>query len=92
MKKILSFFVINADLGGDTPEKFDTFLAKHNYKFRVAYDDNSEIYKLLELQNLGLPALLIVDKDQHIRIQHVGYNTAETNFSENIIKTINSLK
>ena len=84
------FYVINANIGGDTPEKFEAFIDKHNYNFRFAYDYNSEIYKLLKLQQLGLPVLLIIDKEQNIRIQHVGYNTAETNFSKNMINTIKS--
>ena len=86
------FYVINANIGGDTPEKFKAFIKKHNYKFKFAYDYDSKIYKLLKLQKLGLPVLLIIDKEQNIRIQHVGYNPAETNFSKNMIKTINSLK
>ena len=86
------FYVINANLGGDTPEKFKAFIDKHNYKFNYAYDYNSLIYKLLKLQRLGLPTLLIIDKEQNIRVQHVGYNPAETNFSESMIETINSLK
>jgi peroxiredoxin len=85
------FFVINANIGGDTPKKFNAFIDKHNYKFNFAYDYDSEIYKLLKLQEFGVPVLLIIDKDQKIRIQHVGYNTAETHFSENLIKTIKSL-
>lgn len=84
------FYVINANIGGDTPEKFKAFLDKHNYKFNFAYDYNSEIYKLLKLQQLGLPVLLIIDKGQNIRLQHVGYNTAETNFSKTLINTIKS--
>lgn len=84
------FYVINANIGGDTPEKFKAFIDKHNYNFRFAYDYNSEIYKLLKLQQLGLPVLLIIDKEQNIRLQHVGYNTAETNFTKNLINTIKS--
>lgn len=88
----VAFYIINANIGGDTPEKFKAFIKKHNYKFKFAYDYDSEIYKLLKLQKLGLPVLLIIDKDQHIRMQHVGYNSAETGFSEQMIKTITSLK
>ncbi|MEW7292834.1 TlpA family protein disulfide reductase [Aquimarina sp. 2304DJ70-9] len=86
------FYIINADLGGDTPEKFKEFIKNHEYKFKFAYDYNSEIYKLLKFQQLGLPTLLIIDKEQNIRLQHVGYNTAETNFSKYMIETINGLK
>jgi len=90
--KDVVFYVINADYGNDSPEKFKAFIDKHNYKFNYAYDYDSKIFKLLKLQKLGIPVTLIIDKEQNIRIQHVGYNPAETNFSENMIKTINSLK
>lgn len=86
------FYIINADLGGDTPEKFNAFIKNHEYKFNYAYDYESQIFKLLELQQLGLPALLIIDKEQNIRLQHIGYNKAETNFSNYMIETINDLK
>ena len=86
------FYILNADIGGDTPEKFESFINKHEYEFQFAYDYNSKIYTLLKLQQLGLPVLMIIDKEQNIRLQHVGYNTAETNFSKYMIETINSLK
>ena len=89
--KDVVFYVIDANYGNDSPEKFKAFIDKHNYKFQFAYDYNSEIFKLLKLQKLGIPVILIIDKKQNIRIQHVGYNPAETNFSENMIETINSL-
>ena len=90
--KNVIFYVIDANYGGDTPEKFKAFIEKHNYKFKFAYDYDSKIFKLFKLQKLGIPVILIIDKEQNIRVQHMGYNPAETNFSENMIKTINSLK
>lgn len=90
--KDVVFYVIDANYGNDTPKKFKAFIDKHNYKFQFAYDYDSEIFKLLKLQQLGIPVTLIIDKEQNIRIQHVGYNPAETNFSENMIKIINGLK
>lgn len=90
--KDVVFYVIDADYGNDSPEKFKAFIDKHNYKFKFAYDYDSKIFKLFKLQKLGIPVTLIIDKEQNIRLQHVGYNPAETNFSENMIKTINSLK
>ena len=90
--KDVVFYVINANYGGDTPEKFKAFIDKHNYKFKFAYDYDSKIFKLLKLQKLGIPVTLIIDREMNIRLQHVGYNPAETNFSENMIKTINGLK
>ena len=90
--KDVVFYVIDADYGNDSPEKFKAFIDKHNYKFKYAYDYDSKIFKLFKLHKLGIPVTLIIDKEQNIRLQHVGYNPAETNFSENMIKTINSLK
>lgn len=86
------FYVINADQGGDTPEKFKNFISKNNYTFNFAYDHDSKIFKQLKMHHLGLPTLLIIDKNQNIRLQHVGYNTAETNFSAQITEVIKSLQ
>jgi len=86
------FFVIDADQGNDTPEKFEAFIDKNEYTFNFAYDQDSEIFKKLEMAHLGLPTLLVIDKDQHIRLQHVGYNPAETHFAERLTETINDLK
>jgi len=86
------FYVINADQGGDTPEKFQTFIDRNDYTFRFAYDHDSEIFRKLKMNHLGLPTLLIIDKDQQIRLQHVGYNPAETHFRDRIMETIQGLQ
>ena len=88
----VEFIIMNADQGGDTPEKFKAFINKSNYTFEYAYDHDSKIFKQLKLAHLGLPTLLIIDKNQNIRLQHVGYNTAETNFTKHMIEFINELK
>ena len=88
----VKFLIINADQGGDTPEKFESFINNNNYNYNFAYDYDSTIFKKLKMAHLGLPTLLIIDKDQNIRLQHVGYNPAETHFTENMIETINKLK
>lgn len=85
------FYVVNADIGGDTPEKFKALIKKWNYTFNYAYDHNSVIYKLLGLERLGVPITLIIDKEQNIRLQHVGFNSAETHFKDGMIEAINSL-
>ena len=86
------FYVIDADQGSDTPEKFQAFIEKNAYTFHYAYDHDSEIFRKLKMNHLGLPTLLVIDKDQQIRLQHVGYNPAETHFREQLIETINGLK
>jgi len=86
------FYVIDADQGNDSPEKFEAFIDKNDYTFHFAYDHDSAIFKRLKMAHLGLPTLLVIDKDQHIRFQHVGYNPAETHFGERLTETINSLK
>lgn len=85
------FYIINADQGRDTPEKFEAFINENDYTFHFAYDRGSEIFKKLKMDHLGLPTLLIIDKDQHIRLQHVGYNPAETHFGERLAETIRGL-
>lgn len=85
------FLIMNPDIH-DTPEKFDAFIEKTKYPFLFAYDHDSHIYKQLKLQQAGLPTLLLIDKDQKIRQQHIGYNPAESNFSENLIEAIQDLR
>jgi len=85
------FYVINADIGGDTQEKFEKFINDHPYNFTYVYDSRSLIYKELNLETSGLPTLLVVDKDNLIRMHHVGYNEAEVHFTENLIELINDL-
>ena len=85
------FYVVNADIGGDTPEKFKTFIANHKYDFNYIYDEGSRIYKLLNLEYSGLPTLLVIDKQQNIRMHHVGYNDAEIHFADNLIELIKNL-
>jgi len=89
--KDVVFYVINADVQ-DTPERFDAFIKSHDYNYEYAYDHGSKLYRLLNLQRSGLPSLLIVDKDQNIRMMHVGYNTAETGFFENMTQVIRELQ
>lgn len=85
------FYVINANFGGDTPEKFKRFINKHQYEFTFAYDYNSNIYNTLDLPKGGsLPALMIVDKNQKIRFQHMGFNKAESSLARDLIELIKS--
>ena len=88
----VAFFVINADLGGDTPEKFERFIAAQSYGFSYLYDHESSFFKQLQLNTSGLPYLLVVDKNGMLRWQHVGFNSAETNFAENLITTIRQIQ
>tara|TARA_A100000171_G_C2140315_1_gene154830 strand:- start:2334 stop:3200 length:867 start_codon:yes stop_codon:yes gene_type:complete len=86
------FYVVNADLGGDTPEKFENFIAKTSYNFKYAYDDTTQFLKSLQLGSTGLPCLVIVDKKGYIRMVHIGFNTAETNFVDHLVSTIKALQ
>lgn len=86
------FLIVNADLGGDTPEKFDAFIENSTYNFRYAYDEKTNFLKSLELGGIGLPTLIVVDTNTKIRMVHVGYNAAETNFADHLITTIQALQ
>ncbi len=86
------FFVINADIGGDTPEKFQQFINDSDYGFGYAYDHGSALYKELDLESKGLPTLLVVDKQGTITWMHVGYNSAETGFESTLVSVIEDLK
>ena len=86
----VQFLIVNADQGGDNLEKALKFEEKRGNGFRFAYDYNQEVYKKLGLRGKGVPSLIILHNGQ-IRFLHVGYNTAETDFAERLIKEIKAL-
>jgi thiol-disulfide isomerase/thioredoxin len=86
------FYVVNADLGGDTPEKFKSFISKVSYNFKYGYDEDSKLLKSLKLGGTGLPLLILIDKRGQISWSHTGYNPAETNFENVVVDKIRTLQ
>jgi thiol-disulfide isomerase/thioredoxin len=56
----------------DTKEKVLEFYKKRNLNFDLWYDKNSKVYK--ENQLLGVPSLIVLDKEGKIIHKHSGFN------------------
>jgi len=87
----VSFHVINSDQGGDNLEKARRFAQKYNYGFNYGYDFDRKAYKIMGLAGAGVPSLVIIDKKGAVRLRHVGYNKAETEFADKLIELISEL-
>lgn len=87
----VQFFIVNSDQGGDTPEKARRFIKRYGNGFSFGYDHNRKTYKAIGLSGAGVPSLVILDKRGNVRLKHVGYNKAETDFVEHMIDSINEI-
>lgn len=84
------FFVINTAEVGDTIEKMNKFIAKHDYPFNFAFDINQDLVKQFDLH--GVPYLFVFDKEGNHRFEHIGYNRGETKFVSSVTKVIQELR
>ncbi|MCE7991164.1 MAG: TlpA family protein disulfide reductase [Roseivirga sp.] len=87
----VQFYIVNSDQRGDTPEKAQRFITKYGNGFAFGYDHDRKSHKALGLTGSGVPSLVILDKRGNIRLKHVGYNKAETDFVENMIDQIDRI-
>lgn len=88
----VQFYVINADMGGDTPEKFQTFIAQNTYSYTYLYDHDGTFYKQLQGSDTGLPLLFVADKEGVLKWKHIGYNSAESDFAKNLMSLIREIQ
>lgn len=87
----VQFYIVNSDQRRDTPEKARKFITKHGNGFSFGYDHDRKTYKAIGLTGAGVPSLVVLDRNGNVRIKHVGYNKAETDFVENMIGQINRI-
>ncbi len=85
------FYIVNSDQGGDTPEKAVSFVKKYGNGFSFGYDHDRKTYKAIGLSGAGVPSLVILDRKGNVRLKHVGYNKAETDFVGNMIDAIDEI-
>jgi thiol-disulfide isomerase/thioredoxin len=70
----VSFWAVDVQKNGETPEKARDFIQKGGYTLPVAVGSQ----KSCEVLNLeGLPSLIIIDKSRRIRLVHTGYDGSE---------------
>ena len=84
------FFVINTAEAGDTIEKMNKFINKHDYPFNFAFDVDQALVDQFDLY--GVPYLFIFDKEGRSRFVHVGYNQGESNFVKTVTGVIEGLR
>ncbi len=87
----VQFFIVNSDQGGDTPEKAEWFIERFGNGFSFGYDHGRKTYQAIGLKGAGVPSLVILDKLGNVRLRHIGYNKAETDFVENMIAAIDDI-
>jgi thiol-disulfide isomerase/thioredoxin len=83
----ISFWAVDVQEGGDTPERVREFMQKSGYTLPVAFGSQ----KLCDaLSPQGFPSLIIIDASGRIRLEHTGYDRSEE-LQEEISTEIDSL-
>lgn len=70
----VSFWAVDVQKNGETPEKAHDFMQKAGYSLPVAFDSQKS-YEALSLE--ALPSLIIIDKSGRIRLVHASYDSSE---------------
>ena len=73
----VSFWAVDVQKNGDTPEKARDFMLKSGFTLPVAVANENSLQALGSLNLEGYPALLIIDKSGRIRLVHSGYDGSE---------------
>jgi peroxiredoxin len=82
--------VVANDSGGDTPEAISEFIRERNLELPFAYDPEGKAHSSFGFA--GLPGLVVMDPAGNIRLTREGYNAAETQFQENLMELVESLR
>ena len=73
----VSFWAVDVQKNGDTPEKARAFMLKSGYTLPVAVAEEKSLAGLASLKLEGYPALIIIDKSGRVRLVHSGYDGSE---------------
>ena len=84
----VSFWAVDVQDGGETPEKARAFMHNAGYTLPIAMGGETSSEALLQLQ--GFPSLVIIDALGHVRLIHTGYDRSE-NFQARLSGEIDSL-
>ena len=82
--------VVANDSGGDTPESILAFLEGRDLGVQFVYDPDGKAHK--DFGFAGLPGLVVIDRTDRIRFSREGFNAAETDFQENLVEIIETLR
>jgi thiol-disulfide isomerase/thioredoxin len=73
----VSFWAVDVQKNGDTPEKAREFMLKSGFTLPVAVANEKSMEALDSLNLEGYPALIIIDKSGRVRLVHSGYDGSE---------------
>ena len=88
-KTNIEFVVVASDAGGDTPERFKSFVERRHVKLPLAYDVGGKAHAAFGLS--GVPALVVLDRSGRVRLTHQGYNASEMNFRRDLVRFLETL-
>ena len=73
----VSFWAVDVQKNGDTPEKARDFMRESGFTLPVAVTNESSLEGLGSLNLEGYPTVMIIDKSGRIRLVHSGYDGSE---------------
>lgn len=85
----VEILVVANDSGGDTPASIRAFVDERGLELPFAYDPDGTAHAAFGFA--GLPGLVVIDRSGHIRLTREGYNSAEVEFREILVKFVESL-
>lgn len=85
----IEFVLVASDRGRDTPERFRSFIERRHFSIPLAFDPGGKAHDSLGLS--GVPALVVLDRNGHVRFTHSGYNAAETGFRRDLVQLLKKL-
>ena len=88
-KSDIEFVVVASDAGGDTPERFKSFVERRHVALPLAYDAGGKAHAAFGLS--GVPALVVLDRAGRVRLTHEGYNASEMNFRRDLVRFLQTL-
>ncbi|MGH8094705.1 MAG: TlpA family protein disulfide reductase [Chthoniobacterales bacterium] len=85
----IEFVVVASDAGGDTPERFKSFIERRRVPLPLAFDSGGKAHAAFGFT--GVPALVVLDKTGRVRLTHEGYNASEMNFRRDLVGFLKAL-
>jgi thiol-disulfide isomerase/thioredoxin len=88
-KSDIEFVLVASDAGGDTPERFKSFVDRRHVTLPLAFDPGGKAHKAFGFT--GVPGLVVLDRAGRVRLTHEGYNASETNFRRDLVRFLETL-
>ena len=88
-KSDIEFVVVASDAGGDTRERFKSFVERRHVTLPLAFDPGGKAHTAFGFT--GVPGLVVLDRTGRVRLTHQGYNASETNFRRDLVRFLETL-